>query len=54
MEDTLSSSGPIDLDAPDDYLMFDHAPDDRMDHSDMDGYSTRTSPLRQLEQRGSK
>ena len=42
MEDTLSSSGPVDLDALDDYLMSDHAPDDRMGHSDLDGSSTRT------------
>jgi hypothetical protein len=26
----------------DDYLMSDHAPDDRMGHSDLDGSSTRT------------
>ena len=42
MEDTLSSSDPIDLDALDDYLMSELAPDDRMGHSDLYGSSTRT------------
>jgi uncharacterized protein len=33
-------SGPIDLDALDDYLMSDHAPDDSMWLSDLDGFLT--------------
>jgi uncharacterized protein len=33
-------SGPIDLDALDDYLMSDHAPDDIMGLSDLDGFLT--------------
>ena len=33
-------SGPIDLDALDDYLMSDHAPDDSMGLSDLDGFLT--------------
>lgn len=40
MEDPLSLSGPIDLDALDDYLMSDHAPDDCMGLSDLDGFLT--------------
>jgi uncharacterized protein len=32
--------GPIDLDALDDYLMSDHAPDDSMGLSDLDGFLT--------------
>ena len=35
-----SSSGPIDLDALDDYLMSDHAPDDSMGLADLDGFLT--------------
>jgi uncharacterized protein len=35
-----STSGPIDLDALDDYLMSDHAPDDSMGLSDLDGFLT--------------
>ena len=38
--DPLSSAGPIDLDALDDYLMSDHAPDDSMGLSDLDGFLT--------------
>ena len=34
-------TGPIDLDALDDYLMSDHAPDDSMGLSDLDGFSDR-------------
>ena len=34
------SNGPIDLDALDDYLMSDHAPDDSMGLSDLDGFLT--------------
>ena len=33
-------SGPIDLAALDDYLMSDHAPDDCMGLSDLDGFLT--------------
>ena len=33
-------SGPIDLDALDQYLMSDHAPDDSMGLSDLDGFLT--------------
>ena len=33
-------SGPIDLDALDDYLMSDHAPDNSMGLSDLDGFLT--------------
>jgi uncharacterized protein len=40
MEDPLSWSGPIDLDALDDYLMSDHAPDDSLGLSDLDGFLT--------------
>ena len=40
MADPISQSGPIDLDALDDYLMSDHAPDDSMGLSDLDGFLT--------------
>ena len=40
MEDSLLPTGPIDLDALDDYLMSDHAPDDSMGLSDLDGFLT--------------
>jgi uncharacterized protein len=40
MDDNLPLSGPIDLDALDDYLMSDHAPDDSMGLSDLDGILT--------------
>src|SRR3954467_6993957 len=41
MADPLpSSSGPIDLDALDGYLGSDHAPDDSMGLSDLDGFLT--------------
>ena len=40
MADPHSSSGPIDLDALDDYLMSDHAPDESMGLSDLDGFLT--------------
>ncbi len=40
MEDPLLPTGPIDLDALDDYLMSDHAPDDSMGLSDLDGFLT--------------
>ena len=40
MEEPLPLSGPIDLDALDDYLMSDHAPDDCMGLSDLDGFLT--------------
>src|ERR1700733_14069710 len=40
MEDSLLPTGPIDLDALDDYLMSDHAPDDSMSLSDLDGFLT--------------
>jgi uncharacterized protein len=40
MEDPFSLSGPIDLDALDDYLLSDHAPDDSMGLSDLDGFLT--------------
>jgi hypothetical protein len=38
--DCDASPGPIDLDALDDYLMSDHAPDDSMGLSDLDGFLT--------------
>jgi hypothetical protein len=38
MADPLPSSDPIDLNALDDYLMSDHAPDDSMGLSDPDGF----------------
>jgi uncharacterized protein len=40
MADPLPSSGPIDLDALDDYLMSDHVPDGSMGLSDLDGFLT--------------
>lgn len=40
MEQHIPLSGPIDLDALDDYLMSDHAPDDSMGLSDLDGFLT--------------
>jgi uncharacterized protein len=40
MVDIPPPSGPIDLDALDDYLMSDHAPDDGMGLSDLDGFLT--------------
>ena len=38
--DADGMEGPIDLDALDDYLMSDHAPDDSMGLSDLDGFLT--------------
>jgi uncharacterized protein len=38
--ENIPLSGPIDLDALDDYLMSDHAPDDSMGLSDLDGFLT--------------
>ena len=38
--DAAGMEGPIDLDALDDYLMSDHAPDDSMGLSDLDGFLT--------------
>jgi uncharacterized protein len=40
MEYNLPLNGSIDLDALDDYLMSDHAPDDSMGLSDLDGFLT--------------
>ena len=40
MGENIPRSGPIDLDALDDYLMSDHAPDDSMGLSDLDGFLT--------------
>src|SRR5690242_8084024 len=40
MDESIPLSGPIDLDALDDYLMSDHAPDDSMGLSDLDGFLT--------------
>jgi uncharacterized protein len=40
MANPLPPSDPIDLDALDDYLMSDHAPDDSMGLSDLDGFLT--------------
>ena len=40
MEDTDPPSAPIDLDALDDYLMSDNAPDDGVGLSDLDGFLT--------------
>jgi hypothetical protein len=40
MEDHIPLSGPIDLNALDGYLMSDHAPDDSMGLSDLDGFLT--------------
>ena len=40
MEYNLPLNCPINLDALDDYLMSDHAPDDSMGLSDLDGFLT--------------
>jgi uncharacterized protein len=40
MEYNLPLTDPIDLNALDDYLMSDHAPDDSMGLSDLDGFLT--------------
>jgi len=40
MEQHIPLSGPIDLDALDDYLLSDRAPDDSMGLSDLDGFLT--------------
>ena len=40
MDENIPLSGPIDLDALDDYLMSDHAPDNGMGLSDLDGFLT--------------
>jgi uncharacterized protein len=40
MDENIPLSGPIDLDALDDYLMSDHAPDHSMGLSDLDGFLT--------------
>src|ERR1700761_1719491 len=40
MGENIPLSGPIDLDALDDYLMSDHAPDNSMGLSDLDGFLT--------------
>ena len=40
MEENIPLSGPIDLDALDDYLLSDHAPDKSMGLSDLDGFLT--------------
>ena len=40
MVDELPPNGPSDLDALDDYLMSDHAPDNSMGLSDLDGFLT--------------
>ena len=40
MEYNLPLNSPIDLDTLDDYLMSDHAPDDSMGLSDLDGFLT--------------
>jgi uncharacterized protein len=40
MEDHIPLSGPINLNALDDYLLSDHAPDDSMGLSDLDGFLT--------------
>jgi len=40
MELHIPLSGPIDLDALDDYLLSDHAPDNSMGLSDLDGFLT--------------
>jgi uncharacterized protein len=40
MEYNLPLNGSIDLDALDDFLMSDHAPDDGMGLSDLDGFLT--------------
>ena len=40
MEQHIPLSGPIDLDALDEYLLSDHAPDNSMGLSDLDGFLT--------------
>jgi uncharacterized protein len=40
MDENIPPSGPIDLDALDAYLMSNHAPDDSMGLSDLDGFLT--------------
>ena len=40
MADEIPPDGPIDLDALDDYLMSDLAPDESMGLSDLDGFLT--------------
>jgi len=40
MDENIPLSGPIDLDALDDYLMSDHAPDNGLGLSDLDGFLT--------------
>src|SRR5690242_16925480 len=40
MDESIPLTGPIDLDALGDYLMSDHAPDDSMGLSDLDGFLT--------------
>ena len=40
MEYNLPLNGVVDLDALDEYLMSDHAPDDSMGLSDLDGFLT--------------
>ena len=40
MEEHIPMSGPIDLDALDNCLMSDHAPDNSMGMSDLDGFLT--------------
>jgi hypothetical protein len=40
MENNVPQNGPIDLDALDDYLMSDLAPDESMGLSDLDGFLT--------------
>ena len=40
MDESIPLSGPIDLEALDDYLMSDHAPDHSMGLSDLDGFLT--------------
>jgi len=40
VENIVPLRGPIDLDKLDDYLMSDHAPDDSMGLSDLDGFLT--------------
>ena len=43
MTDDPFLSDPIDLDALDDYLISDHAPDDSMGLSDLDGFPSARS-----------
>ena len=40
MENNIPQNGPIDLDALDNYLMSDLAPDESMGLSDLDGFLT--------------